>query len=193
MNTFDLLLLAGALCGVIMVAGGILLLYKGAISLSKTATPDAFTIAYKKELRISTQYPALGIFLIGLMFVFFSVVMGKPNINTLTVTGTTTGIDEPVFISIKTGTWSSGLSHQGELVETFHPRLDTLQIVVSAPGYDNHVKTIQVDTANKQADLGQITLTQKVSKASLLESKIVPLPNLDTLPDLNHSQFGAAR
>ena len=34
--TFSLLLLAGALCGIIMILGGILLLYKGAIFINIT-------------------------------------------------------------------------------------------------------------------------------------------------------------
>jgi hypothetical protein len=52
MNTFGLLLLAGSVCGIIMVLGGILLLYKGAISLNNVSGEEALTIWMgKPEMR----------------------------------------------------------------------------------------------------------------------------------------------
>jgi len=188
--TFNILLLAGSLCGLIMVLGGIILLYKGAISLSKVSGEDAFTIEYKKELRISTQYPALGIFIIGLLFVFFSVVMGKPNTNKLVVKGKTVNVTEPVNILLKTNTWSSGLSHTGKVLETFYPNIDTVQIIVSAPGYDSHIQTFQISSGGGLADLGDINLHQKVARSDMQPSSIAPLPPGTNIPS---ATFGGAQ
>ena len=72
MSVFDLVLLTGPICGILMVLGGIILLYKGAISLNVASEEGAFTVEFKNELRITTQYPALGIFVIGLLLRFKS-------------------------------------------------------------------------------------------------------------------------
>lgn len=187
---YFILLLAGSLCGIIMVLGGIILLYKGAISLANVSGEDAFTIEYKKELRISTQYPALGIFMIGLLFVFFSVFMGKPDLNKLVVKGKTVNVTEPVNISLKTSTWSSGLSHTGDVLETFYPNIDTIQIVVSAPGYDSHIKTIQITSGGGLADLGDFSLNQKIARSDLQAASITPLPPGTNIPS---ATFGGAQ
>ncbi len=186
---YDLLLLSSSLCGLVMVIGGIVLLYNGAISLANVSGEDAFTIEYKKELRISTQYPALGIFIIGLLFVAFSVIMGKPELNKLIIKGRAVNVAEPVKISLKTNTWISSLSHEEDVLETFYPNIDTIQIVVSAPGYDSYVKTIQVGSKSIKEDLGDIELHQKVSKADITP-KIVDIPDSANIP--NHT-FGVAR
>ena len=177
MDTYDLLLLAGSLCGIIMVLGGILLLYKGAISLNQVSGEEAFTIEFKKELRLSTQYPALGIFMIGLSFVVFSVWMGKPELHKLTVKATTEQVSEPVNITLKANSWQSSLRHTGEVLESFYPDVDTIQIVVSAPGYEPHIKTVQISSLEEgTADLGKISLDQKISiKDISLPNNIDPL------------------
>lgn len=195
MDTFDLLLLAGSLCGIIMVLGGILLLYKGAISLNNVSGEEAFTIEFKRELRISTQYPALGIFIIGLSFVAFSVWMGKPELNKLTVKAKTVDISEPVSITLKANSWKSSLQHTGDVLETFYPDVDTIQIVVSAPGYEPHIKTVQISSLKKgTADLGNISLYQKVSRTEISGGNIEPLPDDANVPPItaNH-QFGGAQ
>ncbi|WP_157515806.1 hypothetical protein [Grimontia marina] len=115
-NWGPLLLLVGALCGMVMVVGGITLLHKGAIKLANTSGEDAITIEFRKEIRISTQYPALAIFLIGLLFVSISIFMGKPTSNKLVVKGNVVGVSEPVKVSLKTNTWHSSLTHDGDLL-----------------------------------------------------------------------------
>ena len=162
--TFSLLLLAGALCGIIMILGGILLLYKGAISLWNVSGEDAFTLEYKNELRISTQYPALGIFIIGLMFVTFSLVIGKPEHHRLVIKGIAQDMDQPVTIRLKASSWVSGRAHNGEVLETFYPNMDILQIEVTAPGYNPLVKPIAIDASDIEADLGQFTMDLSVEK-----------------------------
>lgn len=193
MGTWDYILLLGAVCGLIMVLGGILLLYKGAISLTNISGADAFTIEFKKELRVSTQYPALGIFLIGLLFIALPVYIGKPEINKITLKAKTIDVSEPVNISIKANSWSSGLSHTGEIIETIYPNIDNIQVVVSAPGYENKSKTINISSVkNGVADLGDIHLQQKLAKSSIDSSRVVPIP--DGLPSLTDKPaFGGAR
>src|SRR4029450_7143240 len=78
LNTFDIINLCGAVCGVIMVCGGILLLWVGAIKLSETADKGNFAVEIRKDIKITTSYPALGIFAIGLLFIGVAAYMAKP-------------------------------------------------------------------------------------------------------------------
>lgn len=194
MDTFDLLLMAGSLCGIIMVLGGILLLYKGAISLNNVSGEEAFTVEFKKELRISTQYPALGIFIIGLSFVAFSVWMGKPEMRKLTVKARAIDVSEPMNITLKANSWKSSLQHTGDVLETFYPDVDTIQIVVSAPGYEPHIKTVQISSLQMgTADLGNIRLDQKVFRTEITGGTIERLPDGANVPPITGKhQFGGA-
>ena len=68
MGIFELKLIMAGICGPIMIVGGILLLYKGAISLSERSQGEALTVEFQRMFKITTHYPALGLFLIGLAF-----------------------------------------------------------------------------------------------------------------------------
>lgn len=68
MGIFDLMLIMAGMCGPIMILGGIGLLYKGAISLSERSQAEALTIEFRRMFKITTHYPALGLFVIGLTF-----------------------------------------------------------------------------------------------------------------------------
>ncbi len=175
MTVYSVLLLVGAICGLGMVFGGMLLLYKGAITLSNVSNETAFTIEFKKELRVSTQYPALAIFIIGLLFVWFSVWMGKPNLNELIIKGNASNLVEPVHISLKTSVLSSEFTHQGNILETTYPNFKTLQIIVSAPGYENFIKTIEINPGKSTTELGNINLKQIIKKNEI-KSNIIELP-----------------
>ena len=59
MNTFDIVVILGAFCGCCMVVGGLILLYKGIITLSHASPEEALKIEYRKMVRITTHYPAL--------------------------------------------------------------------------------------------------------------------------------------
>ena len=191
---FAYLLLSGPVCGIIMVLGGILLLYKGAITLSG-ATEGALSVEFRKELRITTQYPALGIFVIGLLFVAIPALLGKPSKTPpVTIKANAVGVNEPVSVRLLAGGWNKNLQHTGQILETHHPYVDTLQIVVSAPGYRPLTRTIQISALkNRTADLGEIQLEQSISFETLSPS-IAPIPSHIKLDDLHsETQFGGAQ
>lgn len=177
-----------------MVLGGILLLYKGAITLNN-ASEGALSVDFKNELRITTQYPALGIFIIGLLFIIVPAFLGKPaEAQRLTIKATPIDVTEPVKIQLQAAGWSTNLHHSGQIVETHHPVVDIIQIVITAPGYEPMTKTVQLsDLSGNTADLGEIKLRQKLSR-SALKRKIVPLPNNINLPEINAEvSFGGVK
>lgn len=196
MATFDFLLLTGSLCGIMMVLGGILLLYKGAISLNNASNEEAFTVEFKKELRISTQYPALGIFVIGLLFVAFSAWQGKPQVQKVVLKANVPGVLEPVAIKLEAGSWISKFTYQGNIQETFYPNMDSFHVILSAPGYEEHKKTVQVTSlSNGFIDLGDVQMRQEVSEAELSRNGIIKETPavLNTAQGMKINQFGAAR
>lgn len=194
METFDIVLIASSLGGIIMVLGGILLLYKGAISLSNVSGEEGFTFEFKRELRISTQYPALGIFIIGLLFVALPVLTGKPEFCKLTVKGKAVNVSEPISLTLKASSWKSSMQHTGEVLETFYPNVDTIQIVVSAPGYKSQIKTVQISSLKDgMANLGDIKLSHLISKEEVTGEKITPLPSNVSLPPITAKpRFGGS-
>ena len=67
METYDYTILGGTICGIVMVIGGIVLIYKGALKLEVASKDPALTLElFQKHFRLTTNVPALGIFVIGL-------------------------------------------------------------------------------------------------------------------------------
>jgi len=80
-------IIMGAFCGVIMVAGSIYLLRSGAVTLMSASEKEALSIEVAEQVKISTSYPALGLFVIGLFFIIVSIYFGKPEYNELAIVG----------------------------------------------------------------------------------------------------------
>ena len=52
MTTYDLAIIGGTVCGIIMVLGGIVLLYKGAIKLEVASKDPALTVEmFEKKMK----------------------------------------------------------------------------------------------------------------------------------------------
>ena len=87
MSTFDIVIILGGICGLCMVIGGLILLYKGAITLSQATPEEALSVEYKNMLKISTHYPALALFIIGLFFIIAAGVLSRTTKNQFTIKG----------------------------------------------------------------------------------------------------------
>ncbi|HEU0209183.1 MAG TPA: hypothetical protein VIE89_20920 [Candidatus Binatia bacterium] len=78
---FAIIALVAALCGVIMVIGCIILLREGVIKLSEIADKGKSVFEIKNFIKFTTSYPALGMFLIGVVFVALALYFTKPAID----------------------------------------------------------------------------------------------------------------
>ncbi len=76
---FELVILMCALCGVIMVIGSLLLIYKGIIRLKEASCDNSISVELMNQIKISTRYPALAFFVCGFVFLFTAIWFSKDN------------------------------------------------------------------------------------------------------------------
>ncbi len=140
LDPFEIICLAGAFCGIIMVCGGIMLLRVGAIKLSETADKGSFAVEIRKDIKITTSYPALGIFVIGLLFICVSAYMTKPDKDLpLSILGQL-DVAEPSSFKIQVEPDQLSIvdapDSSGRFEKTLVPRIKQLKVTFTASGYD---------------------------------------------------------
>jgi hypothetical protein len=136
MGTFDYAVLLAALAGLIMVVGGIVLIYKGAIVLASTDSSSALSIEWKQDFRLNTQAPGIAFFIVGLIFSSISIYASKPTkIEPIRIEGEVRQIPEPVTIRARSSTWTLEGSSNGIVQGRIDPHLEDITLEISAPGY----------------------------------------------------------
>ncbi|MBZ5618005.1 MAG: hypothetical protein LAQ69_04610 [Acidobacteriia bacterium] len=182
MTTFDIAIILGGACGICMVLGGMVLLYKGAISLSNASQSDAVDLEFKKLIRISTHYPALGLFIIGLAFVLVSIECAKPTQSHFTITGqirNASVIGDLGTLTVMVGTpksWEGKAYADGQIIASIVPTIDILEVTLSAPGFKETTRAIQTKTSRMGAiSIGDIELVKVIEKPPVDPANIVPL------------------
>lgn len=161
MGTFDIVLVLGGLCGITMVIGGMILLYKGAISLEAASGGEGFSLDIEKQLKITTQYPAIALFVIGLLFIALALWFSQPDgVSPLTITGKVTASDpSSVSVNIGADSWSFHPSTDGQVHGVIYPNLGVLRVEVVAPGHEIPKVTTTItknNIASGYADLGRL-------------------------------------
>ena len=179
-HKFTIYVCAG--CGILMVAGSIWLLNKGVIRLSDAVKGGHLSVTIAKKVKVSTTYPALGLFIIGLAFVGMAlwVSMPKPGIP-LNIVGKI-DIDEPSLVTV---------SVEPDISATFKPdsygrldkvlRLDVrrLNVVINAAGYKPQpfVTTLKMEDAKGQTlAFDQVVKFEKMQVQAPAPGKVDPLP-----------------
>src|SRR4029077_5494901 len=110
MNPHAVAIYACVACGVIMVIGSLYLLQTGRVTLSAAAEQKALDVELMKKIKISTTYPALGLFIIGFCFTALGVYFSREDIVCpgpgpgpdlpLAVGGEIKGIDNPSLATV---------------------------------------------------------------------------------------------
>jgi hypothetical protein len=195
MGTYDYSIFGATICGIIMVLGGIILLYKGAIRLEVASKDPALTVEmFQKELKLSTRTPALGLFIIGLCFVMLSIYFGRDVAATpIEVRGIAEGVEGQVTIRLQSE-WPIK-AHAGRVHQVVRPQLDVLWVVVSAKDYEDRAIPFPRDQVKHVIDFGSITLKRTKDDAPTVEpnpSNIVDLPvGMETPPLSEGGSFGS--
>ncbi|MCI0564500.1 MAG: hypothetical protein MN733_39020 [Nitrososphaera sp.] len=147
----NIVILIGATCGLIMVCGSIWLLRLGVIDLrekiSESGGKDALNIALK-EMKFSTRYPALGLFVIGLIFVLGSAYFARQNVREIPVSGEISAIDDAYLSSVRVrlllqeNEFPVNQAGSAEYVLLYTDEPKNLMAQIIAPGYADHGRTI---------------------------------------------------
>lgn len=150
-SPFDISILVGAICGLLMVAGSIWLLRVGIIDLKEKARDsddaEAINVAIK-EIKLSSRYPALALFIIGGGFVLGSAYLAKEDIHHIPISGQITADDDlylsDVVVRIRLEEKEFPVNQQGEAnyVLLYAEEPSNLRAEIIAPGYADHERQI---------------------------------------------------
>jgi len=181
-STFSVILVISACIGLLMIVGGMFLMYKGVITLQATPKTEALTVRWRKQFVLTTQVPALGFFLIGLAFVVFAMWFAKPVPDSpLRISGNVSGVQSPIKVSVRSepGVIERDITDNNpSFTGTVYPNLHTLVLDVTAPGYGPHQESFNEDKwlSNHSIDLGAVNLTKLVSESQPNPGDIEPIP-----------------
>jgi hypothetical protein len=137
MATFNCVIILGGICGLLMVVGGMVLLYRGNITLSQKSAKEAVSLEFKNMIKITTHYPALGLFIIGLAFIIVSAIFSKPTeVKPLEIVGRV-NVDDTSAVTLAVYSRHGGtLNLNGKNIdEVVTPVLDVYKIEITAAGY----------------------------------------------------------
>ncbi len=176
---FDIVILIGAICGPIMVIGSMALLYSGAISLRGAACDgEALSIELIKEIKLSTRYPALALFLIGFIFFISAAWFAQQgNVKKIRLDGVVSSPNELVGVEIilSAGSWKRDIRDQtGRFSFLFHPNVENLSATFVAPGYENSGVSKMITIDSDSSSIGEIDLGKRIVNSIQPQENIPP-------------------
>jgi hypothetical protein len=122
-----------------------------------------------------TRVPALGLFVIGLLFVGGSMwVAVATDVPRIPVVGEITNVDEPIRVTVYKE-WPIAAS-QHEVNDVLRPSFDVLWVRITAPGYRDVTKPFEREKMGDQIKLGKIVMQRApVARVETKEQNIQSL------------------
>jgi len=185
-QTSDIVIMIVGACAVVMLLGGFVLLYKGTITLKDSNPEEAVKVEFKHLINVTTRYPALGLFVIGLAFGCVAIYAAlRDPYHEFRISGKVEA-DDPtkatVVISFPVYT-----INPGDKSGTFHgtvpaSRLDNISCRVILPGENSNTwNKEKTEIRSGTLDLGSLSLagpqTQEKRQGEITTAP--PLPPLD--------------
>jgi hypothetical protein len=141
MTPRDVSVYLSGLCGLIMVCGSIWLLATGIIELAdkgRGRDGEALSVDIQKIIKITTAFPALGLFLVGLLFVWLAMRYSEPVPVSWNVVGKIV-IDDPSRVTVvvqpdNSTTFSPDTT--GEFDKDLSVDIHRILLTVNAAGYE---------------------------------------------------------
>ncbi|MFL5493620.1 MAG: hypothetical protein ACJ8DC_04450 [Gemmatimonadales bacterium] len=191
MPILAIVVLLTATCGIIVVAGGIYLLAKGAITLAATSPADALTIEWQKKFRVNTQVPGIAFFVIGLCFVGAALYAASPP-ELIDLQGEVHGVDGPVTVIIRSEPLHPAVFGDGAIRYRFYPDFSVLTLEASAPGYEPMPVPVELSHGTL-VNVGTIQLRKKIQEIAPKPESIQPISFQPPLVTDTTRSFGAPR
>lgn len=167
-----------------MVVGSIWLLKTGVIRLSEAVTGgQGLTVEIVNKVKVSTTYPALGLFVIGVVFLAIGVWFSQapPPLN---IVGKIQ-IDKPSLVTVSVQYADSFTpDSDGQLDRKLQVDNQRFTVVVNAAGYEPQtvVKTLKIEDAKRQRLTlpDDLKFTKVAAATAPVPGHVLPLP-----PDVN--------
>jgi len=189
--------------GLILIMGSIFLLYVKRIALGRAPKDPALQVQIQKWLSISTNYPALGLFIIGGLlgvaagWLAYNGEIIKTQIPAIAIPlkGNIKNLDgDPAIISVST---RPVMENAGRQIDTrFNAKMDEFLVRIYAPGYKPEERFLtkeEIEAKIRARDkiiLGDIELVKEVAKPIPDPANIAHLPDAEQIvPLAKRSQF----
>ncbi|MEP7101828.1 MAG: hypothetical protein ABI781_15065 [Burkholderiales bacterium] len=191
MSVIDIVLVICAICGAGMVAGSIWLLRVGAIKLEAAAAGGGLTIEVVKQIRIETGVPALGLFLIGLLFEGLALHCAPPpDVPTISVSGTTHEVYPNASVVVSADIPDARIRAAGkQVLGTARPALDEILITVTAPNFNPYKQKYSRVAAAGGVKLRDVTLTRSGAEFGIPSEAELPRAEPGA-PEVGVENFG---
>jgi hypothetical protein len=133
-----LLIIAAALCGMAMVIGAFVLLYRGIIKLEPPSDAQPTELEVFKIVKLKTNIAALVLFVVGFAFLAIGFHNISPPPPQFTLAGRVTGIasrhTDSVLLLVCGGPWPGQVHTDGTFSFPIKPDLDTYGVMVGLVG-----------------------------------------------------------
>jgi hypothetical protein len=167
LTTIDVLAIVGAVCALLMVAGSLYLLNKGAITLRQVDPQEAIKVEFQRVLNIQTRNPAIALFVVGVIFLCVSFWFAQENaVRPLTVTGELQSEDpDNAQVRFLDELGNSSPTSTGEIRQQVWPKIDRIQVEITTPGHlpPKRTATAFLDKDRNVLSFGTVKAGKKVA------------------------------
>lgn len=156
-----------------MVIGGIVLLYKGTITLKDANPNEAIKVEFKRMINVTTRYPALAFFIIGFAFTAAALWFGKREVTPrLTIQGKLISQDADFDagsatydISLDKLVQGHSVGSNGRIYESIEPDVEKLNVDIVVPNHDPgtiHEPLAKHEAKHGTLDIGEVPVGKKI-------------------------------
>jgi hypothetical protein len=118
-------------------------------------------VEFTKVLNVTTKYPALGLFVIGLTFTTIALWFAKnEQAALLEITGNIADKPSDATVSVGTDFVSRALGSDGSIDEPFRPEIQRIIVQIHAPGWSEWQKSFPLQGLHSKVDLNPIQMTR---------------------------------
>lgn len=152
-----------------MILGGLFFVYKGILKIDNVANEGALNAEVLRLIKVQTQVPGLGFFIVGILCLGIAVQFSKQDVVPILVEGEVDGVEGEWQASIQFYPIEHKGWNRGKFGRKYLPDYTTLQVKINAPGYLPYVSNVHVDSLQGyKAAFGTARLEKALDKSDLI-------------------------